>query len=476
MKKKLTSGIYIDAGLTDKNSQKRYLSRRKALAEKAGHPILIFGVEKTPGDGNPWVYLDIRIYQEPLLMYLTGINQFKTALWLDPTSKTHKEILFVAPKNPQLEFWEGIRFGTGTNKDIQLIKQTTGIQNILPYDEWQNILTKRMKLKDNASLGLLWHEKLSEPTRLIHDTNQAAREKIIQIFKTNKWKQKRIQNIANMQWELRLPLDAADIVNTRIANIKTEVAFRTLLSNIHLIDNEMEARGFLDGCMQMQSPYGLSFPTIAASGKNATVLHYTKNDDDFGKDDLLLMDFGTRYMSMHADISRTFPINGKFNPLQKLLYQIVLDANLLIEKTARAGVTIKSLNEICWSFIETELKVRFTKLGGKAKLHYKKAPHGVSHLMGEQEHDGDPFGEYKNSPMAIGWLISNEPGIYGDFKIKLNGITYDEAIGIRIEDNLLITEKGNKNLSEGNPKTITELESIMAKGKKTYKKLTFEAM
>ena len=185
------------------------------------------------------------------------------------------------------------------------------------------------------------------------------------------------------------------------------------------------------------------------------------------------MHFGTRYMSMHADISRTFPVNGIFNPLQTILYQIALEANLLVEKSAKAGVTIKTINELCWSFINTELKNRFTKLGGKMKLKYKNAPHGVSHLMGEQEHDGDPFGEYKNQPMVPGWLISNEPGIYGDFKIKLNGKTYDQAIGIRVEDNLLIQEKDCKNLSAGCPKTIAEIEKIMALGKKTIKQIQF---
>jgi len=104
-------------------------------------------------------------------------------------------------------------------------------------------------------------------------------------------------------------------------------------------------------------------------------------------------------------------------------------------------------------------------MGGKMKLKYEKYPHGVSHLMGEQEHDGDPFGEYRKAKLKPGWLISNEPGIYGNFKITLKGKKYDEAIGIRIEDNLLITRKGCRNLSRGCPKTIPEIEKIMASNK-----------
>lgn len=473
VKKVSTSGIYIDAGLGPK-SKTRYRTRRDALSKEMGHLTLIFGLDIGPGGRNPWTYLDTRIYQEPLLIYLTGINQLNTILLLDPQSKGAKEILFLSPKNPTLEFWEGVKFGTGAKKDLQQIRKVTGIQEILPLEKWEEVLSKRLKAYgSNSKLGLLWHEKISDPPRKILDSNWAAKEKVIKLFQKNKWKTDRLVNIAKTQWDLRLPLDTTDIKNTRIANIKTATAFKALLSNIHLMNNECQARGFLDGCMQMQSSYGLSFPTIAASGENATILHYTKNDDPFAKDELLLMDFGTRYMSMHADISRTFPVNGIFNPLQTILYQIALEANLLVEKSAKAGVTIKTINELCWSFINTELKNRFTKLGGKMKLKYKNAPHGVSHLMGEQEHDGDPFGEYKNQPMVPGWLISNEPGIYGDFKIKLNGKTYDQAIGIRVEDNLLIQEKDCKNLSASCPKTIAEIEKIMALGKKTIKQIQF---
>lgn len=471
-KKVATSGIYIDAGLGPK-SKTRYRARRDALAQKLGHLTIVFGLDIGPGGRNPWTYLDTRIYQEPLLLYLTGINQLNTILLLDPKSNGSKEILFLSPKNPTLEFWEGIKFGTGSTKDLQQIRTTTGIKEIYSIDKWEEILTKKLKKYGKSSkLGLLWHEKTSEPPKQILDSNWEAKEKVIKLFKKNKWNSNRIVNIAKTQWNQRLPLDATDIKNTTIANVKTAVAYKALLSNMHLIQNECQARGFLDGCMQMQSSYGLSFPTIAASGENATILHYTKNDDPFDKDDLLLMDFGTRWMSMHADISRTFPVSGKFNPLQKILYQIALEANLLVEKSAKAGVTIKTLNEICWNFIELELKNRFTKLGGKMKLKYEKAPHGVSHLMGEQEHDGDPFGEYKNQPMVTGWLISNEPGIYGDFSIKLNGKKYDQSIGIRVEDNLLIQPNGCKNLSCC-PKTIQEIENLMSAGRKTIKHIHF---
>ena len=263
-------------------------------------------------------------------------------------------------------------------------------------------------------------------------------------------------------FELRLPLDKYDTANTRKANDITAEAFRETLRNIKKFNNESQIAGFLEGQMLMNSSYGLSFPSIIASGSNATILHYMKNDDDFSKGEMVLMDFGVRWMTMHADISRTFPISGKFDPLQKLLYEAVLQAQLNVEKKAKVGVTIKELNEVCWGTINEWLDNDFKALGGMYKLKYNKQPHGVSHLMGEQEHDGDPFRMYLTQPMKEGWLISNEPGLYGIFKLKWKGKTYEQEIGIRIEDNLMIGKRGSKNLSS-TPKTVAEIERLMAK-------------
>ncbi len=213
--------------------------------------------------------------------------------------------------------------------------------------------------------------------------------------------------------------------------------------------------------MLEESPYGLSFPSIIASGPNATVLHYMKNDDIFSKGEMVLMDFGVRWMTMHADISRTVPASGKFNPMQKMLYEIVLKAQLAVQRTARRGITMNELNDCCWNSVNKGLEKIFKSAGGKFKLRYKDRPHGVSHLMGEQEHDGDPFRNYLSEPMQEGWLISNEPGLYGSFKICLNGKIYDEEIGIRIEDNLLITKTGCENLSRLIPKTVRQIEKLM---------------
>jgi Xaa-Pro aminopeptidase len=263
-------------------------------------------------------------------------------------------------------------------------------------------------------------------------------------------------------FDLRLPLDTYDVNNTLLAEKITGKGFVETLKNFSSFKNEYQVQGFLEGRMLEESPYGLSFPSIIASGSNATVLHYMKNDDWFSKSEMVLMDFGVRWMTMHADISRTVPASGKFNPMQKMLYKIVLKAQLKVQRTACKGVTVNELNDCCWNSINRDLEEVFKSAGGKLKLRYKDRPHGVSHLMGEQEHDGDPFRNYLSEPMQEGWLISNEPGLYGSFKIRINGKLYDEEIGIRIEDNLLITKTGCENLSRLIPKTVGQIEKLMA--------------
>jgi Xaa-Pro aminopeptidase len=263
-------------------------------------------------------------------------------------------------------------------------------------------------------------------------------------------------------FELRLPLDKYDVTNALKAQEITGNGFKVLLKNFRKLKNECQVQGFLEGQMLMNTPFGLSYPSIVASGSNANILHYTKNDDDFSKNEMILIDFGIRWMTMHADITRTFPVSGRFNPMQKILYEIVLKAQLVVQKKARAGVTVDELNTVCWEKINQGLEYDFKAIGGKFKLKYKDRPHGVSHLMGEQEHDGDPFRNYASVPMKPGWMISNEPGLYGEFSLRLKGKSYDEKIGIRIEDNLVMRSNGCQNLSSKIPKTVKQLEKLMS--------------
>ncbi|MCH2389601.1 MAG: aminopeptidase P N-terminal domain-containing protein, partial [Nitrospinales bacterium] len=400
---------------------------------------------------------------EPAIMYLTGINQSNVILLLDPNSSESDEILFVSKKDLSKEFWDGIRFGVGDPKSIREVQRVTGIKDIRDIDDFEKVLKGRFKKQRNKRLGTLWMEGVQgkKLVEIKSDHNWKFKNKLTRCLRSQGGRSS-LNNIMKNHFELRLPLDTYDVNNTLVAEKITGKGFIETLKNFTSFKNEYQVQGFLEGRMLEESPYGLSFPSIIASGHNATVLHYMKNDDGFNKSEMVLMDFGVRWMTMHADISRTVPASGKFNPMQRMLYEIVLKAQLAVQRTACRGVTMNDLNDCCWNSINQDLEKFFKSAGGKLKLRYKDRPHGVSHLMGEQEHDGDPFRNYLTEPMREGWLISNEPGVYGSFRIRINGRLYDEEIGIRIEDNLLITKTGCKNLSRSIPKTVRQIEKLMS--------------
>ena len=462
--KKVHTGIFRDGG-AGAFAKRRFRERRKKLIAKEDCLMAIAGVPYGPGGKTTWAYTYSPTYQEPAVMYLTGINQNNVILLLDPDSKVSDEILFVDRRDRLMEFWEGVRFGVGDEKSLKEVRSVTGIHDVRDIREFKDVLKERLFKQKKKNLGTLWLEgtRRGKTCAITTDHNYDFKKKLEGWLRS--WKAPALQNIMKNHFELRLPLDKYDVSNALKAQEITGNGFKVMLKNFRNFKNECQVQGFLEGQMLMHSPYGLSYPSIVASGSNANILHYTKNDDDFSKNEMLLIDFGIRWMTMHADITRTFPVSGRFNPMQKILYEIVLGAQIAVEKKARAGVMIDELNKLCWDKINQGLEHNFTAIGGKFKLLYKGRPHGVSHLMGEQEHDGDPFRNYSKQSMKSGWMISNEPGLYGEFRLRLNGKTYDEKIGIRIEDNLVMTSDGCINLSSKIPKTIKQIEKLMASRK-----------
>lgn len=419
-------------------------------------------------------------------MHLTGINQPNVILALVPGAKS-PEVLFVPEKNPEREFWDGVRFGVPPeghdkrgafsanrgssdnlrgSRDLRDIRLLTGIEDVRPlyaFEEWFEALVRRTKKRHGYAF---WHRYVDDKgkVRETRDDHNFAFKARLEKLARGVRKGFELRTCASLHYELRLPLDRDQVKDVEKAVEATRAAFVETLAEARGFRTETELEARLQYGMLRRSPFGLAFPSIIAGGRNATVLHYLKNDEPLPKDGLVLMDFGARWGTMHADITRVFPMSGKFNPLQALIYGIVLDAARLNQRNARPGVTIRELNDKVWAFIEQALKERFFSRGGKAERAYKGRPHGVSHLMGEQEHDGDPHRIYQDQPLRPGWQISNEPGLYGHFSITLDGRRYSEWIGVRIEDDLLITKTGCRNLSESIPKEIPEIEALLAGG------------
>jgi Xaa-Pro aminopeptidase len=453
--------------------------RRRAHLDALDSFAIFSGVPREPGSENLWVMSALKIFQEPAVIHLTGINQPHVILALVPGGKS-EEVLFVPEKNPEREFWDGVRFGVpqasgktaGDSPDLRDIRALTGIADVRPlgeFEEWFEALVRKAVKSKRAHGYAFYHhyedKSVKGRARVTRtDHNYAFKLRLDRLAHGVK-KNFGIRPCATLHFKLRLPLDKDQVRDADKAVAVTRDAFVETLPEVGALGSETALEARLQYGMLRRSPFGLAFPSIIAGGRNATVLHYLKNDEPLRRQDLVLMDFGARWGTMHADITRVVPVSGRFNPLQALIYGIVLDAAKENQRNARPGATIRNLNDKVWAFTEAALQERFFAKGGKAKRAYTGKPHGVSHLMGEQEHDGDPHRIYQDHPLQPGWQISNEPGLYGHFAITLNGKRYAEWIGIRIEDDLLITKTGCRNLSESIPREIAEIEALMAEKK-----------
>ncbi len=460
----------------------RLMARRQAHLKELDGFAVFSGVFREPGSEHIWIMSGLRIFQEPALIHLTGINQPKVILVLNPKGK-EKEVLFISKKDPAKEFWDGVRFGYPKDptpegqRDLEELCALTGIKDVRPFEEFPEYFQKLVKTAPKPYGYAFFHSynpKVEGGKKIIRsktDYNWDFKEQLEKLARKSgrrDGKSFEVKSCVDLHFRLRLPLEPEQIKDADIAVHYTGQAFAETLAAMKTFKDENELSAHLEWGMKKRSPSGLSFPNIVASGKNATILHYLKNDEPIVPGSLVLLDFGVRYGTMHADITRTVPHNGKYNPLQALLYGIVLDANKETAKNARPGETIRNLNKQTWEFLEAQMQARFFSRGGKAMRSYVGQPHGVSHLMGEQEHDGDPYRIYQDYPLEVGWQISNEPGLYGHFQITLDGRKHSEWIGIRVEDDLLITKSGCRNLCAAVPKEIPELEALLAAtGEKT---------
>ena len=374
-----------------------------------------------------------RICQNPEFLYLTGINQSGAILVLDPNAGKQREILFLGKKDSKKEFWNGIRLGLPSPH----INKITGFETILPLEEFNSWFKKRVASNQEKHIY----------------SNKAMLNKL------RRYKLK-VVDVSKIHLAQRVVLEAERIALAKKAQVIAKGAFLKILSQVSSYKNERELAAELDCAMLSQTNNGLSFQSIVAAGKNACTLHYAKRDSAIESNNLILLDFGCRYNAVCCDISRTIPASKKFNPLQKLLYNIVLDTQKFHEKNVKAGLTLRDLGKDTWHFLEELLEERFVEQGGKMRRSYKEKPHGISHLIGDIVHEGAPNRDYIDNPLKPGMLISNEPGLYGHFEMKIDGILYKEDIGIRIEDDLLVTEKGCENLSEGIPKEVGDIEAL----------------
>lgn len=267
------------------------------------------------------------------------------------------------------------------------------------------------------------------------------------------WLQKRypaveIEEIFGELSGMRVIKDQKELDLMRRAQETTRIAIEEMMRYARPGMNETELEGAFDFALMKQGVREHAFATITAGGPRATTLHYSKNNCTVEDGQMVLVDLGSAQGHYCADISRTFPVNGKFTDRQREIYNTVLEAQRIVIEAAKPGMTTRKLNQLVVDYYESRLDDLGLRKDGKTVGDYYY--HGVSHSLGLDTHD---VGLTSDQLLLPGMVITVEPGLY----------IADEGIGVRIENDILITDHGAEDLSASIPRTVEEIERLMEK-------------
>lgn len=365
--------------------------------------------------------------------YLTGIER-KDVIFVMFKDKEMAPVLFIKRIDPLEEKWQGKQLTVDQAKEI------SQIENIMYLDEFDKYINTLMM---QQSIENVYFDIYRNSPTDLPDYNMVMADKFRSIYQ-----QVCIKNAYTLIAPERMSKDEEEVAKVQKAIDITHCGLEYVLQTLKpgMMENQVQAN--FEYMIRYNGASGPSFNTIAGAGYNATMLHYSENCAPCKDGDLILLDLGAKYEGYCADITRTYPINGKFSARQKEFYDIVLKANQAVAAAAKPGMTTIELNTICKKVLSEGL-IQLGLIDSEEEL-IKYYMHGVSHHLGIDVHDAT-IASHKE--LQVGAIITNEPGLYID----------EESIGIRIEDDLLITEDGCVVLSKDIIRTTDEIEAYMAK-------------
>ncbi len=397
--------------LADGIPRDEYRTRRAELRKSLDGVMVLFGANEPEG-------LHTGFFQETNFLYLTGWNEPGAIMML--TAK--EEILFLPPRNPTSEKYTGPKIGP----DEQNAPERTAFDKVLPTYALQTNFVRSLETAKRIYLipGDTQSEKLKQLAPF-HDTTSAA------------------PPIA----KLRMIKSPAEVELITKATDATIAAHRTAWTKMKPGLHEYEIASAMTNVYFERGCERSAYAPIVGSGPNSVVLHYMANRRRMDSGEIVVMDVGAECSGYATDVTRTVPANGKFTPRQREIYDIVLGAQKAAIAAIKPGMKLRgegrSLQQIALDYINTHGK----DLHGEPLGKYFN--HGLGHHVGLEVHDpGDP-----TAALEAGMVITIEPGIY----------IPEENIGVRIEDTLLVTADGAKNLSEALPRDPKEIEKLVGK-------------
>lgn len=386
------------------------------------------------------------------LHYLTGFVEPDTTLILRPGAETERVVMFVRPRDPETETWEGRRAG------IEGAKSQYGADAAYPAAE---LTAKLSELIAN-------HDELHYALGLDDEMDKLVTSTIARLRKTEKRGKRPPHAVVDPRdalHELRLhkrPEELAALKKAVDISIEAHVAAMRM-GRPGVFEHELEA--LIDYTFRRRGGQGAGYTSIVGAGENATILHYIDNRCAIADGDLVLVDAGCEYDHYTADITRTWPANGRFSPVQRRVYDIVLACQVEAIAMVKPGITIDDLHDHCVRRL-TEGMIALGLLGGAVddrindQSYRRFYMHGTSHWLGMDVHDvGAYIRDGKARALEPGMVLTVEPGLYiapdADAPPELRGI------GIRIEDDVLVTAHGHEVLTAACPKTIDAIEAAI---------------
>ncbi|HEY6811928.1 MAG TPA: aminopeptidase P family protein [Propionibacteriaceae bacterium] len=416
---------------------------------------------------------DYRFRPHSAFAHLTGLGTERepdAALVLEPTDARHDAMLYFRPRAPREfeEFYADSRFGelwVGRRQSLEEMSALCGI----PCASISELPDHLRKDSDTISLRVLATDLDSEIRRLIDEvrsSRQAAEDdqELSTIEEADR-------EFAIALSELRLIKDAFEIAQMREACRQTALAFEAVVAAMPEAVRRGRGERWIEGIVGLHARYAgnaVGYDTIAAAGDHACTLHWIRNDGDLREGELLLLDAGIELDSLYtADITRTLPISGTFSNEQRMVYDAVYEAQRAGIAAARPGVAFSAVHKAAieviarhldaWGLLPVAVEESLGEQGGQ---HRRWMVHGTSHHLGIDVHDCAQARQesYREGILQAGMIITVEPGLY--FKPDDELVPEPlRGIGVRIEDDILITSDGNENLSGMLPHSSAEVEA-----------------
>lgn len=429
-----------------------YSNRRKQLFERMDEGVAIVTAAMPAVRSNDTEH---PYRQNSDFYYLTGFDESNSLLVLIKTHSETKTILYVEAYDEQYALWNGARHGIEKAKERFDVDEVRNVKNF--PDEIKDILREHVNLyidlfDDSEALS---EAKLA--ARLLRETRGVKRH--IRSFR----------DITHLIRSMRLIKSPEEIETIRRAVALTADAHHAAMKRSHPGMKEYQLQAEMAYVFVNGGGHTEAYGTIVAGGDNANTLHYVDNRDELHDGELVLIDAACEIELYASDITRTFPVNGRFSDSQREVYNAVLDVQLRVIDAIAPGVKRDWLQRYSEELL-CEALIALGVLSGErealmdAKEHKKYSPHGIGHWMGLDVHDPCPYVDEAGEALAFeaGMVMTIEPGLY--FRADDESVPERyRGIGIRIEDNILVTEDGYENLSAMIVKTVEEIEAMCSK-------------